>query len=220
VYDRRSVPTGLQIKNTYSFYLYKMKIIIYFLGSFLFTSGVFGQSSYTDSINEYIKTYVKDHEVVTGDDKKFLSFYPVNQKYHITARFEKADKGKWFTMATSGNTKQIFRVSGIVHFTINDTTVKLNVYQSQRLINIQEHKDHLFLPFTDLTSGEETYANGRYIDLNINDIVNNTIIIDFNKAYNPYCAYVSGKYNCPIPPKENNLPVAILAGEKTFAKHH
>ncbi len=84
---------------------------------------------------------------------------------------------------------------------------------------VAEYKDQLFLPFTDLTSGEESYAAGRYIDLIFDDILDNKVIIDFNKAYNPYCAYVSGKYNCPIPPRENSLNVAILAGEKNFGKH-
>jgi uncharacterized protein (DUF1684 family) len=63
----------------------------------------------------------------------------------------------------------------------------------------KQYKDHLFIPFTDATSGEETYESGRYIDLEINDIANDKVLIDFNKAYNPYCAYVSGKYNLPDP---------------------
>jgi uncharacterized protein (DUF1684 family) len=178
------------------------------------------QDAYKDSLNSYILNYVQKHEVVTGDDKQFLRFFPVNEKYKVTASFEKAIDSKWFNMETSGAIKKTFRVYGVLHFTINDTAVALNIYQSQNLMNVSEYKDHLFLPFTDLSSGEETYAAGRYIDLNITDIVNNKVEIDFNKAYNPYCAYVSGKYNCPIPPKENQLPVAITAGEKTFAKSH
>ena len=123
-------------------------------------------------------------------------------------------------METSGIIKKTFRVYGVLHFTINDTAVSLNIYQSQNLMNTDEYKNHLFLPFTDLSSGEETYAAGRYIDMSTADIINNKVVIDFNKAYNPYCAYVSGKYNCPIPPKENQLPVMIAAGEKTFVKNH
>lgn len=188
---------------------------------FLFTiHNGYSQDAYKDSLNNYIANYVKDHEVVTGDDKKLFRFYPVNEKYRITARFEKVAEGKWFTMETSGAIKQVFRVFGAIYFTINDTAVKLNIYQSQRLMNVKEHKEYLFLPFTDLTSGEETYAAGRYIDLEMADVKNNSVVIDFNKAYNPYCVYVSGKYNCPVPPKENQLSVAILAGEKAFEKPH
>ena len=84
---------------------------------------------------------------------------------------------------------------------------------------IDQYKNHLFLPFTDVTTRVETYESGRYIDLETSEIVNNEVVIDFNKAYNPFCAYVSGVYNCPIPPKENRLSVAIRAGEKTYEKH-
>lgn len=178
------------------------------------------QDSYKDSLQKYLTDYVTKHEVVAGEDKHFLNFYPIDEKYKVTAIFEKKPDSKWFSMETSGITKKTFRVYGVLHFTINDTAVSLNIYQSQNLMNTDEYKNHLFLPFTDLSNGEETYSAGRYIDMGTADIVNNKVIIDFNKAYNPYCAYVSGKYNCPIPPKENQLPVVIAAGEKTFAKSH
>jgi uncharacterized protein (DUF1684 family) len=186
---------------------------------FLFASYVCpAQDTYKDSVQTFIKNYIDKHEVVTGDDKKSLSFYPINKDYRFVANFERVKNGSWFTMETSGSKKQIYRVYGTIRFTIHDTAVKLNIYQSQNLLAVAEYKDYLFLPFTDLTSGEETYASGRYIDLKFEDILDNKVIIDFNKAYNPYCAYVSGKYNCPIPPRENNLTVAILAGEKNYAK--
>ena len=120
-------------------------------------------------------------------------------------------------MSTSGKTKQQYRVYGIIHFNLHDTAVSLTIYQSRSLMSSEKYKEHLFIPFTDLTSGRETYGGGRYIDLSISDISNNTYIIDFNKAYNPYCAYTTG-YNCPIPPKENDLSVAIKAGEMNYMK--
>ena len=178
------------------------------------------QKDYNDSMQAFIKNYVDKHEVVTGDDRKLLNFYPVNKSYRVVASFQRVRNGQWFTMETSGNSKQTFRVYGTIRFAIHDTTVQLNVYQSQKLMAVAEYKDNLFLPFTDLTSGEETYASGRYIDLVFDDIIDNKVVIDFNKAYNPYCAYVTGRYNCPIPPRENNLNVAILAGEKNYGKKH
>jgi uncharacterized protein (DUF1684 family) len=187
---------------------------------FFISSACSAQDTYKDSMQTFIKNYIDKHEVVTGDDKKLLSFYPIEKNYLVIADFERVKNGSWFTMKTSANTTQTYRVYGIIRFTIHDTAVKLNIYQSQNLLAVAEYKDYLFLPFTDLTSGEETYAAGRYIDLKFEDILDNTIVIDFNKAYNPYCAYVSGKYNCPIPPKENNLNVAILAGEKNYGKQH
>ena len=86
------------------------------------------------------------------------------------------------------------------------------------MMSTSKYRDYLGLMFTDKTSGKETYDAGRYIDFNIGDIKNDKLVIDFNKAYNPYCAYVKGKYSCPIPPRENYLPIAIEAGEKNFGK--
>src|SRR5688572_3925123 len=178
----------------------------------------FSQDSYKDSMNSYLAHYVEKHEVVTGDDKQFFSFYPIDADYRVMANFKRANNINWFAMETSGAIKKTFRVYGTLRFVLHDTLLTLNVYQSQSLMNTDEYQNHLFLPFTDLTSGHETYTAGRYIDLVINDIVDNKMIIDFNKAYNPLCAYVSGKYNCPIPPRENDLPVAIFAGERSFTK--
>jgi len=189
------------------------------LFSLLFTNILFAQKTYKDSIDAYLKKYVKEHEVVTGKDKELMSFFPINEKYRVTCRFDRTPNSQWFRMESSGQIKKNYRIYGVIHFTINDTTVTLNIYQSQDLMATTQYKDHLFIPFTDATSGEETYESGRYIDLEINDIKSDKIIIDFNKAYNPYCAYVSGRYNCPIPPAENRLAVAIHAGEKAFRKH-
>ena len=191
------------------------------LACYFFTGICFAQSkTYKDSIESYFKKYVKEHEVVAGKDKELISFYPVNEKYLINCRFERTVNCPWFKMESSGPIKRNYRVYGIIYFTIHDTAVSLNLYQSQDLMATAKYRDHLFIPFTDATSGEETYESGRYIDLETDDIKNDKILIDFNRAYNPYCAYVSGKYNCPVPPAENRLIVAIRAGEKAFAKQH
>jgi uncharacterized protein (DUF1684 family) len=91
---------------------------------------------------------------------------------------------------------------GVVVFEIDAKEYKLTIYQSHRLRETEKCKDYLFLPFTDLTNGDDTYGGERYIDLSI--ISGDSMIIDFNKAYCPSCAY-SPKYSCPIPPKENDL---------------
>jgi len=190
------------------------------LVSFISTVCLCQNKIYEDSIIAYQNKYVQEHEVVTGNDKSYIHFYPVNEKFKVICTVEKKLNSPWFAMATSGPFKKNYRVYGTVHFKINDTTVILNIYQSQDLLQSQQYKEHLFIPFIDATSGEETYISGRYFDFTISDIINNQIVIDFNKAYNPYCAYVSGKYNCPIPPRENILTIAILAGEKAFSKPH
>ena len=98
---------------------------------------------------------------------------------------------------------------------LEDEEFVLNIYQSQQLITDPKYANYLFLPFTDNSNGEDSYAGGRYLDLKIPK--NDVIVLDFNQAYNPYCAY-SGKYSCPIPPEDNHISLAIHAGVKNYAK--
>lgn len=178
------------------------------------------EDNYQESIQGYLDSYVKNHEVVTGADKAFMQFYPVNSKYRVRGKFERTNDSPWFKMETSSGMKRLYRVYGTVSVLINDTLIRLQIYQSQDLMSNEKYRDHLFLPVADLTTGEETYESGRYYDLEIKDIIDNEIEIDFNKLYNPYCAYVAGRYSCPITPKENHVTVAIPAGEKKFTKKH
>lgn len=177
-------------------------------------------NSYTDSMATHREEYISKHGVIKGKDRNSLRFYPISGTYRIVARFERVHTFGWFDMETSGTVKKKHRVYGILHFTLHDTTLQLRVYQSEQLMNTKEYKDLLFVPFTDQTSGEETYANGRYLDISTGDLESGYCLLDFNKAYNPYCAYVSGVYNCPIPPAENDLPVPIRAGEMNYGKNH
>jgi uncharacterized protein len=175
---------------------------------------------YMDSINAFRADYVQTHELLTTKAQKaLLSFYPLDPAYRMVARFEKYADSPWFSMPTSGATPQIQRKYGRLTFTIHDTVLHLMVYQSQDLLQKAATRDYLFIPFTDATSGIDSYGAGRYIDGAIGDIRNGSLVLDFNKAYNPYCAYSAG-YNCPIPPHENDLPVAIRAGEKNYGKAH
>ncbi|HVF82162.1 MAG TPA: DUF1684 domain-containing protein [Flavisolibacter sp.] len=180
----------------------------------------FSQDLYEDSLKMFIKTYVHNHEVVKGQDKDHMQFYQVDKAYKVTANFKAADKAGWFTFKTSGKQPKVYKLYGTLSFVIGNEPCRLNVYQSQDLMTNEAYKNYLFLPFTDATSGKETYASGRYLDVTTDEIKNNKVLLDFNKAYNPYCAYVSGVYNCPIPPKENALPIAVKAGEKSFEGGH
>lgn len=198
----------------------KTNCILFIVLSFITAASVKAQGLYKDSIQSFQEKYVTDHEVVKGNDKKLIHFFPVDAHYKVTAKVERIYEADWFKIETSGKEKQVYRVYAILHFSIKDTSLKLSVYQSQRLMNTKEYADYLFLPFTDLTNSEESYENGRYIDLTIADLEPGSYVIDFNKAYNPYCAYVSNQFNCPIPPKENDLVVAIRAGEMKFMKAH
>lgn len=194
---------------------------------FLFAVGALSASAqqvttpgYMDSIKAFRADYVGSHELLTtAAQKALLRFYPLDPAYRVAARFEKYSDSPWFPMATSGRSSQIQRKYGRLTFRIHDTTLHLTVYQSQALLQKAATRDYLFIPFTDATSGVETYGGGRYLDCTMGDIRGGILVPDFNKAYNPYCAYTAG-YNCPIPPRENDLPVAIRAGEMNYGKGH
>jgi len=173
--------------------------------------------TYKDSLLSYQQNYINNHEVVGKDDKKFIHFYPVDESYRVMASFKRASDAKGFDMNTASGMKQHYFRYGILTFKLHNSILHLYVYQSASLLKQEKFKDYLFVPFGDATSGFESYGGGRYLDFIISDIKNNSLVIDFNKAYNPYCAYTTG-YNCPIPPEENLLTVPIPAGEKNYEK--
>lgn len=142
-----------------------------------------------------------------------LDFYTPNAKYFVIAQFKRTKNEKPFQMKTSTDRLPTYVKYGELTFELEGKTFQLNVYQNVELVQKKEFTDYLFLPFSDLTSGNETYIGGRYIDLKIPG--GDTIAIDFNQAYNPYCAY-NHKYSCPIVPLENDLDVEIKAGVKKF----
>jgi uncharacterized protein (DUF1684 family) len=144
---------------------------------------------------------------------KSLDFYPISEKFFVTATFVRTEKEKPFGMKTSTERTPTYVKYGEVHFIIEGQSLKLNVYRNIELSKKKEFKDYLFLPFSDLSSGNESYIGGKYIDLKIPK--GNTIAIDFNTSYNPYCAY-NHKYSCPIVPLENDLNIEIRAGVKKF----
>ena len=146
---------------------------------------------------------------------KELPFYEIDSNYTIKATFIKSKKTKTKQINTSKSTTVDYDIFGVITFVLFEIEYSLNVYQSHKLRETEAYKNYLFLPFTDATNSSETYGGGRYIDLEIPN--GNEIIIDFNQAYNPYCAY-SEQYACPIPPKENDLPIEIKAGIKYKAK--
>lgn len=144
---------------------------------------------------------------------KTLDFFPIDENFIVEATFAKSKNEKSFAMKTTTDRAPLYVKYGEISFVLNGNNFKLNVYQNLELVKKPGFKNHLFLPFSDLTSGNETYIGGRYIDLEIPK--GKTIIIDFNQAYNPYCAY-NYKYSCPIVPLENDLATHINAGVKKF----
>lgn len=150
-------------------------------------------------------------------DFKGLNYYQVKPSYRVIARFEKDSNQLTFKMKTTTSRLPEYRVYGKAFFKLNGKNLNLNVYQNIALSQKAGYEDYLFIPFNDLTNVAGTYAGGRFLDARIP--VGNTMIIDFNEAYNPYCAY-NHKYSCPIPPPENFLEVKIKAGEKDWNSPH
>ncbi len=150
-----------------------------------------------------------------NDLKRFkgLNFFPINNKFQVEAKFIRTENTAPFKMKTSTDRLPTYEKYGEAIFEIDGKEYKLNIYQSHQLRNIEKYRDYLFLPFTDKTNGEETYVGGRYIDLRIP--FGDSIIIDFNKAYHPSCAY-HHIYSCPIPPQENHIDIPIKAGIKNL----
>ncbi|TXE09461.1 DUF1684 domain-containing protein [Gelidibacter salicanalis] len=144
-----------------------------------------------------------------------LDFFKFDSTYVVQAVFTRTEDEQPFKMKTTTDRLATYIKYGEVSFKLKNEDFKLNVYQDQDLLEDEDFKDYLFLPFLDDTNGEETYGAGRYIDLSIPS--GNQLTIDFNTAYNPYCAY-NAKFSCPIVPRENYLDAEVRAGVKDYKK--
>ena len=164
---------------------------------------------YKDATTSPLKE--KDRKHFTG-----LDFFIFNASFVVTATLKRMPDTKYFNMRTTTSRVSPERVFGILSFKLNGELHQLNVYQGKDIIKREGYEDYLFLPFLDETNGDESYGGGRYIDLRIPE--GDTLEIDFNTAYNPYCAY-NDKYSCPIVPRVNYLKAKIEAGVKVFEKH-
>lgn len=142
-----------------------------------------------------------------------LDFFPVDSSYVVRAKLKRKPNCQWFKMRMTDGAVSEERIYGVLDFELKDKHFKLNVYQGKELMDQPGWEDYLFLPFLDDTNGNTTYGGGRYVDLRIPK--NDTITIDFNTAYSPYCAY-NENYSCPIVPRENYLDIKVKAGVMSF----
>lgn len=177
--------------------------------------------SYPDSIRSFRQQYAKDlytdeHSPLRNGDTASLRFYPADEQYVVKATLVLTPASPRFELLTHSGKKKEYRQYAIASFRLRGKDCSLRIYQSMALIRKEQYRKSLFLLFNDQTNYLTTYAGGRYIDLSTDDVKEGTLLIDFNKCYNPYCAF-GGSYSCPIPPAENKLSVAIEAGEQLFA---
>lgn len=138
-----------------------------------------------------------------------ITFFPISKDFIVNAKFAPIPNAKTLPFPTSAGKIKHYKEYGLLKFMLENEEFELTIYQSDP--PIEGYETSLFLPFTDDTNGDTSYGGGRYMDFEISDIKNNSLLIDFNKAYNPYCAY-SKYYNCPIPPRNNYLATEIRAG--------
>ena len=136
-----------------------------------------------------------------------LRYYPPDQSYSVAAALRLGQERPVVLMPTSTGTIRRYQRVGVLEFTFKGESLSLGAFVEEGAKEI----DGLFVPFVDATSGKETYPAGRYLD--IPPTTTGFYEIDFNKAYNPYCAY-NATYECPYPPPSNRLKVEIRAGEK------
>jgi uncharacterized protein (DUF1684 family) len=149
--------------------------------------------------------------LLAGERGKFrgLDYYPVNPELRFQVRLQRHSSPKTIRMATNTGEIRSGIVYGFFEFTIEDRICRVQVYRLEESFS----RPALFIPFLDATSGDETYEGGRYIDLTEN--TSGMYDLDFNRAYNPYCAY-NPEYSCPAPPEENALAAPVRAGEKKY----
>jgi uncharacterized protein (DUF1684 family) len=202
-------------------------MIRYFLLFGLLLSGIFGckNEAYHNEIIEHqfeLNASFADpaHSPLLEEDLlnfKGLTFFPIDEDYRVVARLTKTPNASTFEMPTTTDRKPLYKKYGEAHFTLAHRRCSLLIFQNIELIKKPGFEQHLFLPFGDLSNADKSYGGGRFIDLMA--VEGDEIVIDFNKAYNPYCAY-NHEYSCPIPPKENRLEVEILAGVMAPENHH
>lgn len=142
-----------------------------------------------------------------------LQYYPYNPAFCIKATFQRISDPVIIRMKTTTERRPEYRTYALASFILDGKHCQLMIYQAVEPGKQPGYEKYLFLPFTDETSGRETYGGGRFIELSIPG--GDEILIDFNTAFNPYCAY-NHRYSCPVPPEENDLSIKIEAGELLY----
>lgn len=175
------------------------------------------ETFYSDRQQHIVELAAHERAPLSASDLGKITYYAYDNDYRLNANFTPSQNAQPFDMATYSGKVQSYIDRGTLTFSINGDKHVLHVYQNVRYMNHPLYGNYYFIPFKDWTNGSETYGGGRYINMEKSAFEKNRVLIDLNSAYNPWCAYADG-YNCPIPPNENHLAVAIPAGEKAYQK--
>jgi len=190
-------------------------VIISLIYSFM---GSGDQSAYIEEINKereekdrFMKSSKESPFVGNPESYKGLTYYAPDPKYKIIAELTPVEKKETVTLRTNTGEEQRYLEYAFAEFDLEGLHHKLLILE---VMDSGPFRGKLFFAFGDETSAVETYGAGRYLDLQ-KVPGSSTIMLDFNKAYNPYCAYISN-FSCPLPPSQNLLTIPIKAGEKTY----
>lgn len=217
---------------SYLYVVYLAIILLVVILFMLFLTNVDEQVPTVDAVHADAYTHtiiedreIKDAELIDTTISRFnakerahftemsLQYFPPDIQYRLIAEFETDTSSAVFQMPTSTDRKPNYRIYGYLSFVVKDTLSKLTAYQNMDYKNSPTYDHTLFVPFMDNTNGLYTYGGGRYIDIKVPS--SDTTTLDFNLAYNPYCAYGS-RWSCPLVPFENDLNISIFAGEKSY----
>jgi uncharacterized protein len=176
------------------------------------------RQAYVDSLegvryykNEWLRSH-SDSPLDPSEREAFggVEFYPVDLDLVFHARFTAYEDPEVTPIATTADDEREAIRYGYFDFSVGGRPARLHGYKFTAHRGT-ELEGYIFVPFKDATTGDETYAGGRYLDLE--EVRPGVVLVDFNDAYNPYCIF-NERYTCPIPPEENRIDVAIRAGEK------
>ncbi|MFD3003785.1 DUF1684 domain-containing protein [Pontibacter toksunensis] len=147
---------------------------------------------------------------------KNLVYYEPDPEYRIKAEVEQLPQQDTLLIPMTDGSEEAYIRYAIASFQVEGQQQRLTLFKKANIAADEE--EQLFVPFTDRTNGYDTYGGGRYLDIPFEEDAK-TVVLDFNRAYSPFCAY-NPDYVCPVPPKDNRLDIAIPAGEKTYEGEH
>jgi hypothetical protein len=158
-----------------------------------------------------------EHSPLTAEQRENfdgLNYFPVDLDYRIYTRIREYDSKDTITMVTTKEKEQQYLRWGEFSFSVENQRDTLHLYKP---VHTDEgHPPYFFIPFYDETNNQSTYGGGRYLDIHVQQDANR-YVIDFNRAYNPYCAYDYDRWSCPMPPLENSVDFKIVAGEQMYS---
>ncbi len=208
-------------RNVSNEFVATLYVMLFFHPDIIYCENKIIEGKYVDSIYysredkhiEFSDSTTSPFNKLEREEFHGFNYFKPDLDYKILANFTLDTTGSEFGMRTTTTRMPTYRTYGYLDFVINDTNCRLTTFQNMDYKDDPVYGGNLFVPFKDLTNMHGSYGAGRYIDITIP--TKGTVVLDFNVAYNPYCAY-SERWSCPLVPFDNHLDVNIPVGEKTY----